>query len=256
MIRKTISCVLKISDGVSKKVLTGSQAQIYVDDILVHHEYKPGGYFVLIDLPDGRHTVRVTSYCFQSEIFEINVDGSTVQKPENMVIYLMMNPSAKHPMAASLPAVSGRVPGCGRIYILRHSGKLKIAEDNAVPGRTDIRLFCENGKPTLPCVYRIIDKSVAKCEFVTLTGAASDSYMLDKPLINAHPRSADLVPMISVSCDEQGEFYFLLSKEFVRGEDGIALTVLAEKSGSVYTAEVKAAVKGITQLGEIKLKKG
>ena len=256
MIRKCTSCVLKISDSATKKVLTGSQAQIYVDDTLVHHEYKSGGYFVLIDLPDGKHTLKVKSYCFQSEQIEINVDGSTVQKPENMVKYIMMNPSARHPLADSMPAVSGRAEGCDRIYILRHSGMLKIAEDNALDGSTDIKLFCANSKPTLPCIYRITDRSAGKCEFVTLTGADGDRYMLDKPLRNAHPRSADVVPMISVSCGTDGKFFFLLSKEFVRGEDGIALTLLAEKSGVVYTADVKAAVKGITELGDIKLKKG
>ncbi|MGN0687853.1 MAG: hypothetical protein ACI4KA_07100 [Oscillospiraceae bacterium] len=255
MIRKSISCVLKLSDGATKKVLGSSQAQIYVDDIPVHHEYKQGGYFVLIDLPEGKHTVKITSYCFQSEIIEVFVDYSTVQKPENMVRYIILNPSERHPLAASLPAVRGRADGFDRIYILRHRGALKIAEDNADAGKTEIKLFCPDGKPILPCMYRIEDSASEKCEFVTLKGADGDRYMLDKPLKHAHPRSADIVPMICVGCDADGDFFFLLAPEFKR-DDGISLTILADKSGTVYTAQVKASEKGVTELGEIKLKKG
>lgn len=256
MIRKCTSCVLKISDSATNKTLGSSQAQIYVDDILTHHEYKLGGYFVLIDLPDGSHTVKVKSYCYQSEQIEINVDSSIIQKPENTVRYLMLNPSERHPLAASLPAVCGKAAGYDKIYILRHGGELKVAEDNAEAGRTDIKLFCPNSKPMLPCIYRINNSSAGKCEFVTLKGADGDRYMLDKPLKNAHQRSADVVPLISVSCGADGSFFLLLSKEFKVGKDGISLTILAEKSGAVYTANVNASEKGITDLGNIKLKKG
>ena len=256
MIRKSISCVLKISDSATKKVLGSSQVQIYVDNVLAHHEYKQGGYFVLIDLPEGEHTVQIRSFCFQGEDFCIKVDQSTVQKPENMVRYLMLNPSEKHPAAASMPAIRGRASGYDRIYILCHSGMLKVAEDDAAAGRTEIKLFCANSKPVLPCTYRIKDRKADMCEFVTLKGADGDVFMLDKPLKYAHPRSADVVPMISVSCGVGGEFFFLLSKEFQRSEEGIALTILAERSGAVYTADVKASSKGVTELGDLKLKKG
>ena len=140
--------------------------------------------------------------------------------------------------------------------ILRHGSGLKVAEDNAAAGRTDIRLFSARGIPALPSAYRINDKSASKCEFVTLTGADGDMYMLDEPLKYSHPRSADVVPVTSVRCSDNGEFFFVLSSEFKRDESGISLVILAQKDDRLFTAEATAAAGGITDAGELKFRKG
>ena len=104
MIRKCISCVMKLSDGITKCPLGSSQVSISVDGSPVKHEYKQGGYFVLLDLEEGRRIITVSSYCFQTEVLEVLVDHSVIMRPEGMVRYLMLNPSEKHPLAASMPA--------------------------------------------------------------------------------------------------------------------------------------------------------
>lgn len=256
MVRKCISCVMKISDGITRKPLASSQVRICADGAPVKHEYKQGGYFVLLGLAEGRRVVTVSSPCFQTERLEVLVDYSTVQRPEGMVRYLMLNPSQSHPLAASMPAVRGTAEGFERIFVLRHGGELKIAEDNAQAGHTAVRLFSPKGGVALPSMYRISDRSAARCELVMLKGADGDMYMLDEPLKYPHPRSADVVPVISVSCTDSGEFFFMLSPEFRGGEDGISLVILAQREDKSYTAEVTASPKGITDIGALKLGKG
>lgn len=259
MVKKIISCVFKISDGIFRKNAVSSQVRLYVDGIQTAFEYKTGGYFVLTGLPEGKHTVVINSYGFQPERTEVTVDYSVIRRPEDMVKYIMLNPSEKHPMAASRPCISGIAAGFDRIYIQRHSGELKIAEDNAVAGKSAIRLFCLNGTPVLPSVCRIGGKG---SEFVTLKGVDGDMYILEKPLKYTHMRSADVVPLISVSCSadagSEGEFFFLLSEEFrVNAEtDSIPLTILAEKKDILYCAEASASKQGLSTLGKIKFRKG
>lgn len=258
VIKKCISCVFKISDGITKQPLTASALHIYVDGIPAKFQYKPGGYFILIDLEEGMHAVSMRSHLYQTEAFEIMVDYNVVQRPESMVRYIVLNPSAKHPRSSAMPSVRGIAEGFERIYLQRRGGEMKIAEDDATEGKLVMRLFCPKSGAVLPSVYLINDKSAARCEFVMLKGADEDMYMLQTPLKHAHPRSADVIPLTGVSCAADGSFYFILPPDLTaeKGVESSTLTILAEKDDKLYRAEVTANSKGMTDLGMIKFKKG
>ena len=258
MIRKCISCALKLSDGITKQALTASSVRMYVDGMPIKFEYKQGGYFILIDLEEGTHTVTLQSHCYQTEVFTVCVDDSVIMRPESMVRYIVLNPSEKHPRASSMPTVRGIAEGFDRIYLQRRVGEMKIAEDDASEGKTEIRLFSPKSGAMLPSLYMINDRSAAKCEIVMLKGANGDMYMLDTPLRYAHPRSAEVVPLTGIGCGADGSFYFMLPSDLTaaNGDAETPLAILAEKDGKLYRTEVTAKRKGMTELGTLEFKKG
>ena len=258
MIKKCISCVLKISDGITRQPVTASSVHLYVDGAPIRAEYKQGGYFILIDLEEGAHTVSVQSYCYQTESFAITVDYSVIQRPESMVRYIVLNPSEKHPRASAMPSLRGVAAGFDRIYLQRRGGEMKIAEDDADKGKTAIRLFSPKSGVSLPSVYLINDKSASKCEFVMIKGADGDMYMLEAPLKYSHPRSADVVPLTSVGCSADGAFYIMLPSDLISGksDEGTTITILAEKGDKLFRAEVAVKNKGATELRALEFKKG
>ncbi len=229
-----------------------------MDNEPIRFEYKQGGYFILIDLEEGIHTVTLESYCYQTEVFTIKVDHSVIQRPEIMVRYIVLNPSEKHPQASSMPVVKGVAKDFDRVYLQRLGGEMKIAEDDATEGKTAIRLFSPKSGVMLPSLYMIKDKSAAKCEIVMLNGANGDMYMLDAPLRYSHPRSAEVVPITRIGCGADGSFYFMLPSALIVGNGDVetSITIFAENDGKLYRTDVKAKNRGTTELGTLEFKKG
>ncbi|MGN1341300.1 MAG: hypothetical protein ACI4WS_13490 [Oscillospiraceae bacterium] len=257
MVTRRLSFALRLSDGCLNRALLSSEAGIYIDGIPYHHEYKRNGFFVVMDVPEGVHQVAVKSFKFQTETMEVNVDYSPEVSAQQRVYYLMLNPSAKHPEASRMPMVKGSVPGAEYIYILRERGEMKVAEDAAQAGNTQLRLFCGGATPQLPSVFRINDKKSANSEFVTLTGFNDNSYQLSAPLKYDHPRSSSVVPLIRVRCDPEGGFFFVIPGDFRPEKDSgvIALTLVSDSGGAVKKAQVEAAAAGVTELGTVTMKK-
>ena len=73
MVIKRLSCVFRLSDAGSGRLLTRSEVSFREGGAVIKHEYKPGGYFVLTDLPEGDHTITVTAPGYQQEQAVITV---------------------------------------------------------------------------------------------------------------------------------------------------------------------------------------
>ena len=256
MVKKRVSCVLKITDGVTAKVLERTDVLIFADGEPIRYEYKSGGYFVLTDLPEGAHSLKVQSHGFQQEELEINTDYRMIKRPEQAVIDLALSPSPQYPSAAGMPSVSGRAKGLRELCVQRQSMELKIAEDNAAAGSQTIRLFRCGAKPALPSFALIGDRLCEACEIVTLKTSAGDVYMTDKPLRYDHVRSEHVVPLMRLRCSADGTFYLLLTPDLTRGRENgmIPLTFLAEKDGIICSVLSIAMPEGNTELGELDLK--
>lgn len=259
MVVKRISAVLKLGDSCLSRALTRSEAKIYVDGAQAAAEYKQGGYFVLVDLPEGRHHIVIDSFRYQREELDIDVDYSDISSAERLIHCIMLNPSQKSADAQLHPAVSGRAEGFGFVYIVRSGATLKVAEDNAAAGSTCVKLFCAGSKPALPAVFRICGKNEKNSELVTIKKCLDDdTYQLEQPLKYPHARSAEFAPLIRVRCDGDGNFYFRIPGSFSPEKDSgkIHLTIIGEKGDDLYSAEAEAAVRGLTELNEISFKKG
>ena len=253
---KQLSFVLQLSDICLKRPLLGSEAAIYVDGLPVRHEYKPGGYFVISDLGEGEHRVAVKSFKLQSTELDITVDYSPDITARQRTYCLMLNPSASHPEAIRLPSVRGRIKDNKRgVYILRERGELKIAEDTVSAGSTRLKLF--GAKPALPSAFRIGEKNADSRELVIIKGFDGEAYILAEPLKYSHARSVAVVPLIQVNCDENGEFFFVIPPDLGADKESgkIRLSMICTEGDAVYTAEVRADLKGTADLGELKIKK-
>ena len=252
---KRLSFALRLSDIFLKRPLLSSEAEIYVDGLLVRHEYKQGGYFVVSDLSEGRHHVTVGSFKLQSEELDITVDYSPDITAQQRTYCLMLNPSGNHPEAIRLPSVRCRIKNERCVYILRERAELKIAEDTATAGNTRLKLF--GAKPELPSLFRIIENNAGNRELVTISGFDGESYILAEPLKYSHARSVAVVPLVRVSCDENGEFFFVIPPEFEADKESgkINLNMICIRENNVRTVEITVSSKGITDLGELKMKK-
>lgn len=254
---KRLSFALRLSDVCLNRPLLRSEAHLYVDGLPALCEYKPGGYFVVSDLEEGVHHVEVKSFRLQSEELFIKVDYSADITAQQRTHYLMMNPSEAHPEASRLPSVRGRVKNASFVYILRERGELKVAEDTAQAGSTRLKLFCSGARPAFPSTFRIKDKNAADSEVITISGFDGDEYILAKPLRYSYARSTAVVPLIQVSCNENGEFFFVIPPDFKADTESgeISLSIFSPGKKSVTGTEVKAKSAGITRLGDLKMKK-
>lgn len=255
---KQLSFALRLSDVCLNRVLLSSEANVYVDGVLRRHEYKKDGYFIFTDIPEGIHRVSVSSFKFQTEVLDINVDYSPNITAQQRLHYIMLNPSERHPEAVRMPSVRGNAPGAEYVYILRERCELKVAEDTAQAGNTQLRLFCSGAKPQLPSVFRINDKKAANSELITLSGYKDNIYQLSEPLKYPHPRSSSVVALIRVRCDEDGGFFFVIPPDFRPDKESgkIHLTIISDDGTSAKSAQEEAMASGVTELGVIKMKKG
>lgn len=251
---KRLSFALRLFDVCLNRPLLRSEAEVFADGARVRCEYKPGGYFVVCDLPEGEHTVEIRSFMLQTVIFSVMVDNSPEITAAQRTQYICMNPSKKHPQAAKLPSISGSVSGARSVFVLRGRAALKIAEDNAAKGSERLKLF--GAVPTLPSAFRIMDRKGGS-ETVMISGFDGEEYVLARPLENSHTRSVEVVPLIEVSCNENGGFFFVLPPDFKADKDSgeISVNIFTWDEKSAKSAEIKAAPHGTTELGEIKMKK-
>ncbi len=255
---KQLSFALRLSDVCLNRVLLSSEASIYVDGVLCRHEYKKDGYFIFTDLPEGTRKVTISSFKFQTEILDINVDYSHNISAQQRVHYIMLNPSERHPQAVRMPSIRGSAPGSEYIYILRERCELKVAEDTAQEGNTQLRLFCSGAQPQLPSVFRINDKKASNSELITLSGYKDNIYQLSEPLKHSHPRSSSVIALIRVRCDADGGFFFVIPPDFRPDKESgkIPLTIISDDGTNTRNAQEEAMASGVTELGVIKMKKG
>lgn len=255
MVIKRLSCVFRLSDAGSGRLLTRSEVSFREGGAVIKHEYKPGGYFVLTDLPEGDHTITVTAPGYQQEQAVITVDHSRFSALDS-VSYVALNPSRRHPAADRYPSVCGSAPGFGTVYAVRAAGNLRVAEERSEAGASEVRMFQETGAPALPALFLL--GSGKTSELVMFTGSRDGLCSVHSPLKYAHQRSETAQPLIRLRCGENGEFFLLLAGTFRPDAHtgNYRLSFIAEKSGKVVTAQAEAAPRGCTDIGKLKFAGG
>ncbi len=253
---KRVSCVLRLGDSRLNRPLLNSEAVLEVDGVRIPYSYKSGGYFVLTELEEGRHEIRIKSYKFQTERIAVTVDYGRQFREDADVVYVMMNPSKLHPAAVNTPAISGAFNVRRELvfYIAANGAALKIAEDNAKAGNQKIKLF-SGSSVSLPSLFRIDDKSEAQNEFVILKSAEGDLYSLGGALKYDHKRSAQLIPMVRYTSDENGRFFAVIPSGYAPDPQTglIELSLLADTGDNQTYRTVRLNPSGITDVGIIAL---
>ncbi len=253
MVIKRLSCVLRLTDGCMNRPLTGSEAALYSDGIRLRHEYKPGGYFVVTDLPAGECTVTVIAYGYQTENIRISVSGEDDIPALSQVRYIPLNPSEKHPAAARMPSVSGTAPGMSTLYVVRPVGNMRVAEESSAAGADEIKMFSEGKTPPFPCDFVI--GSGLHAELVTFISNQGGVCRTEKPMKYAHKRSENAVPLIRLQCTDN-RFFLLIPGIFsADSETGkIPLKFAAVKSGKIVYASAGVLPGRHSDISELKMK--
>ena len=242
---KRLSCVVKLIDSFTGRPAAPADAAIFCDGKPIRHQYKAGGFFVLSDLAEGAHTLLIRSWKFQPERLDVTVDYAAVNA-ENAVRYVMLNPSAQHPYAASAPCFHAALPQGESLYVLREGFVLKIAEDSADAGKTLVRMFSEKSMALFPSMFLIRDKAAAKSEFVVIKGCSGDVFMLESPLKYSHARSTSVTALVKYTAGEDG--LFALLPQGLPAKDGeVRFTALTEKAGRLVERELCIPQKGMAQ---------
>lgn len=254
---KRVSCVLRLFDSTLCTPLLASQAEVRVDGQRVKPIWKPGGYFVLSDLPEGEHNVWVGSALFFHDELTVNVDYSRVFDERRDVLTVMLNPSEAHPAVQSGISLRGRFSrdGVTVFYIPRGTQGFKIAEDGADAGRTKIKLFTKSSNVRVPRLCYINDKNAKNGEFVLLSAVEGEEYTLASPLKKPHKRAAELVPVLKYRSNADGSFFARLPQGYkLDPEIGkLELTVLVEASDEVVSHTLTLTSKGENDVGVIKI---
>lgn len=252
---KRVSCVFRLVDSVLGTPLTANQAELTLNGEAIRPVYKTGGYFVLIDLPEGEYRVGIRSPLFQPDEIPVRVSYEKPFDERRDLVNLLMNPSPRHPSAHTGVTVTGRFKtACGTVfYMARSTGGFKIAEDLAAAGNHSIKLFAQSGRITLPAVCLIHDKDPKKIELTELVSSNGDVFNLAAPLRLAHKRSTELIPLIRFRSGEDGRFFIKLPAGYnTRDEEGrmvLRLFVPGETGMTVQTLAVSP--KGETDVGTL-----
>ena len=253
MMIKRVSCVFRLVDSVLGSPLTANQAELTLNGEAVRPVYKTGGYFVLIDLPEGEYRIGIRSALFQPDEIPVRVSYEKPFDERRDVISLMMNPSPRHPAAHTGVTVTGRLEkGRGTVfYMARNTGGFKIAEDMAAAGNQSIKLFAHSGRTTLPVVCLINDKDPQKAEMAELIASEGDSFHLAAPLRVGHKRSTELIPMIRFRSGEDGRFFVKLPAGYsTRDEEGkLLLRLFIPSEGGMTVQTLSVSPKGETDVG-------
>ncbi|MCD8335290.1 MAG: hypothetical protein LUC35_08155 [Clostridiales bacterium] len=205
MIHMHVSAVFQVRDGFTGKIVEGNQLRCALDGGRIRPLVKPGGYLVLVDLPEGRHRLTLQSVGFREEPVDF-----TASRQGCWEGYLALKPAEGYAFRQAVTRVSltlkkGQTPMAGQSLWLTSPGApdCKVAQAAAEAGCTELRLYCKTpGHLPLPGTVLIDDGGDS--EVVTLLGLTGETGQLASPLRRSHSRSRRLLPAQQYRTDDSG----------------------------------------------------
>ena len=242
MITIHASAVCRVRDGYSGRPLEPAALTCALDGRPCRPVGKPGGYLVLIDLPEGAHRLSLRAHGFQEEWVEFTADAGTRE------LDITMKPGPGYPfrremIRLELTVLEGGAPAAGRRLWLAAPGQpeLKIAQAKAEAGSQELRIYRKGPEAlALPDTYLIADG--ADSEIVTLRALEEERGTLAAPLRHSHSRGKLLLPAQSYHTGPDGALTAAFRQSCaveVCGEEGglLASLELTEGAGP-YTIQL------------------
>lgn len=234
MITIHASAVCRVRDGYSGRPMEASALICALDGRPCRPVGKPGGYLVLIDLPEGHHRLSLRAHGFQEEWVEFTADAGTQE------LDVTMKPGAGYPfrremIRLELTVLEGGAPAAGRRLWLAAPGRpeLKIAQTKAEAGSQELRIYRKGPEAlALPDTYLIADG--ADSEIVALRTLEEEKGTLSAPLGRSHSRGKLLLPAQSYHTGADGTLTAVFQQPCaveVCGEAGGLLTSLELTEG-------------------------
>jgi len=237
MISLHVSAVLLVRDSFTGQVVEGGGIACTLDGVPARPTAKPGGYLVLVNLPEGRHELRLRSPGYQEETVELEVE-----QRKTLSLYPVLKPGPdrffRFPptrMALELGKIQGTV------WIAPPGGpESKLAQAKAEPGAAELRLFCKGGPDRLPIPGPFLLEDGKKSEICVLESVRGETVFLAAPLKNGHSRGRRLLPAGQYRC-VNGTVTAVFSQPgtvliLSPGKEGVQSAELAEGDNAVSLA--------------------
>ncbi len=206
MIQIHVSAVFQVRDGFTGRLVEGNRLGCTLDGGRIRPMVKPGGYLVLVDLPEGEHRLTLQCAGFRAETVDFTAsryrcwEGYLALKPAEGYVF------RQEATRLQLTVKAGGKPLAGERLWLAPPGApdCKVAQATAQAGCTQLRLYCKTpGRLPLPGAVLIDDGGDS--EVVTLLSLTGEVGQLAAPLRNSHSRSRRLLPAQVYRTDEGGQ---------------------------------------------------
>lgn len=209
MIRFHVSAALSVRDAFTGKPLAQNAIQCFLDGERYLPQYKPGGYFVFVNLPEGAHRVVLRGPYYQDEIVEFTATESGLQE-----LPVLMKPEESYPGGGSMVRLQGVLErkgqplGAERLYIAEQSltREIKLAQDQAAAGETTLRLFYRGGSEGIATPGAYLLKDGKSSEILLLKAIEGEMGILLEPLQHDHKRGKGIYPATAYLTNAEGKF--------------------------------------------------
>ncbi|MCD8145909.1 MAG: hypothetical protein LUD84_01305 [Clostridiales bacterium] len=208
MIHMHVSAVFQVRDGFTGRIVEGNRLRCELDGGRIRPIVKPGGYLVLVDLPEGRHRLTLRSVGFREEPVDFTASRNGCWEG-----YLALKPAEGYVFRQAVTRISltvkkSETPMVGQSLWLTSPGApdCKVAQATAEAGCTELRLYCQTpGRLPLPGAVLIDDGTDS--EVVTLLGLTGENGQLASPLQRNHSRGRRLLPAQQYRTDDSGRIF-------------------------------------------------
>ncbi|MGI5883642.1 MAG: hypothetical protein ACOX83_01595 [Candidatus Spyradocola sp.] len=235
MIAIDVSLALEILDDFTGRLVKPAQVRFTLDGQEMHPIAKPDGWFLFVNQPAGEHALTVEGTGFQREELRFQ-GGPDAERVETL--RLLPSPAYRFSRRVTTLALrlvdKKKAPLAGRtLYRLGGDRQsLRLAQDDAGPGSTALRLFSAEQQSRLPVPGPFYLEDGKTSELIQLCGAEGALYTLGAPLASAHRRGCLLRPARAVETDAEGRAFLALPEAaevvlLVPGKKGLALERVA-----------------------------
>lgn len=240
MIQLHVSAVCQVRDGFTGRPMESAGLQCILDGAPVRPVCKPGGYLVLLNLPEGPHRLSLRRAGFEEELTDFS---ASVGPPEKL--YLSLKPAENYvfrqeAVRLHLRLIEKKEPAAGRALWLTvpAAAECRIAQEAAEAGEDQFRIFCKSAAEPLPVPGTFLIEDGKDSEIVSLLFAEEETGRLAAPLMRRHKRSKCLLP----------------AQQFRTGRDGW-LTAVFRTGGTVAVYEDGRGTVGTLELAESRTEK-
>lgn len=207
MIRMHVAAVILVRDGFTGLPVEASGLRCFLDGRPFRCEGKPGGFLLLVNIPDGVHRVELAAAGFQNEVMELEMRSDLV-----CMEHVSLKPSDRYffrqePVRLLLTATDGKSPLARKeLWLTTPSPpEFKITQPEARKGEIELRVFFKGPSSRLPAPGYFLVDGENGTELVTVTEVTEDTATLLSPLERSHKRAAALLPAQRYVTDGDGK---------------------------------------------------
>lgn len=213
MIHRQVSAVFQLRDGFTGRMLPNAGGLLArLDGAPCRPLWKQGGYWVLTDLAPGPHRLELVLAGYRPEPVEWSWDGAAPWQG-----CVVLKPGQGYPFRGDVTRLVLQLSGKNgplaheAVWLCTLSAaQPKLAQDEAQPGDTQLRLYYKGPAAALPVPGAFLLQDGGHTERIELLRLEGEQGILAAPLEQKHSRGRELLPAQPYTADRQGVVEALL----------------------------------------------